>query len=231
VSATRPTVIDLTAPLSPQTVLWPGLPPVRAEGLFELESDGFYARVLTLPEHSGTHLDAPAHFVADGARVEQLPAERLVAPCAVLDVREQCAANPNFALERADLERLEARDGRVERGGAALLLTGWDAHAHSAAAWFGAEAPQRLSFPGFGSSAAELLIERGVVGIGIDTPGVDRGCDPTNPVHNMTLPAGLWHLEGLVNLADLPARGALLVVGALKLVEGSGTPARVLALV
>ncbi|HEY6779900.1 MAG TPA: cyclase family protein, partial [Thermoleophilaceae bacterium] len=127
--------------------------------------------------------------------------------------------------------RLEARDGRIERGGAALLLTGWDARADSAAAWFGDEAPRRLSFPGFGRSAAQLLIERGVVGIGVDTPGVDRGCDPTNPVHNTTLPAGVWHLEGLANLAALPARGALLVVGALKLVGGSGTPARVLALV
>ena len=116
VAVPKPTVIDLTAPLSPQTVLWPGLPPVRAEGLFQLERDGFYARVLTLPEHSGTHLDAPAHFVADGARVEQLPAERLVAPCAVLDVREQCAADPDFALERDELERLEARDGAIERG-------------------------------------------------------------------------------------------------------------------
>lgn len=229
-SATRPTVIDLTAPLSPRTALWPGLPPVQAEALFELERDGFYARVLTLPEHSGTHLDAPAHFVADGARVEQLPVERLVAPCAVLDVREQCAADPDFALDRAGLERLEARDGRIERGGVALLLTGWDARADDAEAWFGPESPERLSFPGFGRSAAELLIERGVVGIGVDTPGVDRGCDPSNPVHNTTLPAGLWHLEGLVNLAALPLRGALVVVGALNLVGGSGTPARVLAL-
>jgi kynurenine formamidase len=229
--ASRPTVIDLTAPLSPETVLWPGLPAVRAEGLFELERDGFYARVLTLPEHSGTHLDAPAHFVANGARVEQLPAERLVAPCAVLDVREQCAADPDFALERDDLERLEARDGEIVEGSAVLLLTGWDARAASMAAWFGPEAPQRLSFPGFGHSAAEALVERGVVGIGIDTPGVDRGSDPSNPVHNTTLPAGVWHLEGLVNLAALPARDALLVVGALKLAGGSGTPARVLALV
>ncbi len=69
------------------------------------------------------------------------------------------------------------------------------------------------------------------MGIGVDTPGVDRGCDPSNPVHNTTLPAGLWHLEGLVNLDALPARDALLVVGALKLADGSGTPARVLALV
>jgi kynurenine formamidase len=224
-------VIDLTAPLSPDTVLWPGLPPVRAETVFQLERDGAYGRVLTLPEHSGTHLDAPAHFVATGVRTDELPAERLVVPCAVLDVRERCAADPDFALSRADVEELEARDGPLEAGSAVLLLTGWDARADTAAAWFGDEAPARLQFPGFGHSAAQLLVERGVVGIGIDTPGVDRGSDPAFPVHNTTLPAGLWHLEGLVGLAALPARGALLVVGALKLAGGSGAPARVLALV
>jgi kynurenine formamidase len=79
-------------------------------------------------------------------------------------------------------------------------------------------------------SAAELLVERGVAGLGIDTLGIDPGHARDFPVHHLTLGAGLWHLEGIVNLGALPARGATLVVGALRLVEGSGTPARVFAL-
>ena len=105
-----------------------------------------------------------------------------------------------------------------------LALTGWERYLDDAERYVGGD------FPGFGSSAAELLLERGVVGLGIDTLGVDPGAATDYPVHHLTLPAGLWHLEGLVNLAALPPRGALLVVGALKLVEGSGTPARVFAL-
>jgi kynurenine formamidase len=112
-----------------------------------------------------------------------------------------------------------------------LLWTGWEDRAGDAAAWLGDEAPERLRFPGFGASAAELFVERGVAGIGIDTAGVDRGSDTANPVHHTTLPAGLWHLEGLVDLGSVPSRGALLVVGALKLSSGSGAPARVLALI
>jgi kynurenine formamidase len=224
-------VIDLSASLSPETVVWPGLSSVQAETVFELERDGAYGRVLTLPEHSGTHLDAPAHFVATGACVDEIPAERLVVPCAVLDVRAHCAADPDFALEREHVEQLEERDGPLDPGAAVLLLTGWDERAASATAWLGDDAPQRLGFPGFGQSAAALFVERGIVGIGIDTAGVDRGSDMGFPVHNTTLPAGMWHLEGLVNLAALPVRGALLVVGALKLADASGTPARVLALV
>jgi kynurenine formamidase len=229
--ATRPRVIDLSAPLSADTVLWPGLGTVGVETLFEVESDGFYGRRLSLPEHSGTHLDAPAHFAADGARADEIPVERLVVPCAVLDVRARCAEDPDYALSRADVEELEARDGPLPDGGAVLLSTGWADRAGDAAAWLGAEAPDRLLFPGFGASAATLFVERGLTGIGIDTAGVDRGSDTAYPVHSTTLPAGLWHLEGLVNLEAVPARGALLVVGALKLAGGSGAPARVLALV
>lgn len=223
-------VIDLSAPLSPSTVVWPGLPAVEAETTFSIAEDGFYGRMLSMPEHSGTHLDAPGHFDPDGLRVDALPASRLVVPCAVIDARERCAADPDFALSREDVLAAEAEDGPLPNGGAVLLATGWDARTASPAEWLGAGVPDRLSFPGFGASAAELFVERGVVGIGIDTAGVDRGCDPDWPVHNTTLPAGLWHLEGLVNVADVPARGATLVVGALKLADGSGAPARVFAL-
>jgi kynurenine formamidase len=223
--------VDLTAPLSADTVLWPGLPAFSAETVGEYERDGFYARRLSLPEHSGTHLDAPAHFAPGGAHVADIPVERLVVPCAVLDVRDRCAEDADFALSREDVEALETRDGPLPDAGAVLLWTGWEDRADDAAAWLGAEAPERLLFPGFGASAAELLVERGTLGIGIDTAGVDRGSDTTNPVHHTTLPAGLWHLEGLVNLGSVPARGALLVVGPLKLADGSGAPARVLAFV
>jgi kynurenine formamidase len=139
-------------------------------------------------------------------------------------VRAQCDRDPDFAIERQHVEAAERDDGPIERGSAVLALTGWERYAGDAERYVNG------AFPGFGVSAAEFLIERGVVGLGIDTLGVDPGAATGFPVHHMTLPAGLWHLEGLVNLAAVPARGALLVVGALKLVDGSGTPARVFAL-
>jgi kynurenine formamidase len=105
------------------------------------------------------------------------------------------------------------------------VCTGWSE--------FLADAPRYVSdlrFPGVSAEAARLLVERAVAGIGIDTLGIDPGSSTDYAAHNTTLPAGLWHLEGLVNLELLPARGALLAVGAPLLVGGSGVPARPLAL-
>jgi kynurenine formamidase len=106
-----------------------------------------------------------------------------------------------------------------------LVCTGWSAFVKDAARYV-----SDLRFPGVSGEAARLLIERDVAGLGIDTLSVDRGISDDFPVHYTTLPAGLWHLEGLVNLELLPARGALLAVGAPLLVGGSGVPARPLAL-
>jgi kynurenine formamidase len=222
-------VVDLTQPLGPETVLWPGSRAVEARVVSRRERDGSYARVLTMPEHSGTHLDAPSHFAPGGAHADEIPVERLVAPCVVLDVREHCVSDPDFAIARQHVDEAERRDGTIAAGSAVLAWTGWERFARDAERYVGDGGPG--SFPGFGLEAAEMLVERRVVGLGTDTLGIDPGAAREFPVHHLTLGSGLWHLEGLVNLAELPPRGALLVVGALRLVEGSGTPARVIALV
>lgn len=229
-SLNPPRVVDLSQPLDGSTVLWPGSSAFSAEVVSEIGRDGSYARVITTPEHAGTHLDAPAHFAPDGARVDAIPAERLIVPCVLLDVSQACVADPDHGVEAAEIEELERRDGPLPPGCAALVRTGWDRFIGDAARYLGGQARGELRFPGLAPSAAALLLERGVVGIGIDTLGIDPGTAADLPVHHMTLPAGLWHLEGLVNLEALPPRGALLFVGALPLREGSGTPARVLAL-
>ena len=114
---------------------------------------------------------------------------------------------------------------RSRRARPVLVCTGWSAFLGDAGRYV-----TDLRFPGVSSEAARLLVERGVAGLGIDTLGVDPGNSTDFAAHNTTLPAGLWHLEGLVNLELLPARGALLAVGAPLLVGGSGVPARPLAL-
>ena len=225
-----PSVVDLTQPLGPDTVLWPGSTPFEATTRSDPRTSGSYARDLRLPEHSGTHLDAPSHFAPGSAHAADIPAERLVAPCAVLDVRAECREDSAFTLERAAVEAAERRDGPIEQGSAVLLWTGWEDRRADPASYLGGPTEADLRFPGFGPGAAEALLERDAVGLGTDTLGIDPGHARDFPVHHLALGAGLWHLEGLVNLGALPARGATLIVGALKLVEGSGTPARVLAL-
>src|SRR5688572_262379 len=118
-----PHVVDLTQPLGPDTVLWPGSKPFAASTASQIERDGAYARVFESPEHAGTHLDAPSHFAPGGAHADAIPAERLVVPCAVIDVRAECERDTGFAIEREHVEESERRDGRIENGSAVLALT------------------------------------------------------------------------------------------------------------
>lgn len=218
-------VVDLTQPLGPGTPVWPGEEPLAATVRWTVAADGAYGRRIDLPEHLGTHFDAPAHFAADGATVEAIAADRLVVPVRVVDIAERCQDDPDALVTAADLDAHEAAHGALPAGSALLARTGWDRHLGDPARYVG-----DLRFPGFGADAAARAVARGLVGLGIDTLSVDRGADAAYPVHLTTLPAGLWHLEGLVGLDALPPSGATLVVGVPPVADASGFPARVLAL-
>lgn len=218
-------IVDLTQPLGPGTPVWPGEDPLAATVRWTVAADGAYGRRIDLPEHLGTHFDAPAHFADGGATVEAIAAERLVVPARVVDIAERCTGDPESLVGVADLDAHEAEHGPLPAGAALLARTGWDLHIGDPARYV-----DDLRFPGFGVDAAARAVERGLAGLGIDTPSVDRGADAAFPVHRTTLPAGLWHLEGLVGLEALPPAGATLVVGVPPVVAASGFPARVLAL-
>jgi kynurenine formamidase len=191
------------------------------------EQDGSFARDIALTEHAGTHVDAPSHFAPAGRHVDELEPSTLVRPAVRLDVRELVGDDGDFELPASALEAIEARDGVVPPGSVALVHTGWDRYLLDPARY---GATSTSSFPGIGGDAARLLVERGVAGIGIDTLGIDPGRSTLYDAHHVTLPAGVWHVEGLVGLERLPARGAWIVVAPIPLVGGSGAPARVFAL-
>jgi len=219
-------VLDLTQPLDERTVLWPGSDPFIADGQDGYDADGFWWRRIATPEHAGTHLDAPAHCVPGASTVADIPAEQLVRPAVRIDARGLCDGDPAWTLSAADVAAWEAEHGTVPAGAAVLLCTGWDAYRGDARRYLG----EPLDFPGFGGDAAALLVERGAAGLGIDTLSVDAGASAEFAVHRTALPAGLWHVEGLVGLDAVPPTGATIVVGALRLPGASGTPARVFAL-
>lgn len=223
--AEYPRVVDLTQPLGPDTILWPGTPAFEADADGTLEADGEYTRTLRLAEHSGTHLDAPAHFASNGATAAELTLAQLIRPAVRFDVRELCAGDPNFTLSRAQLEELEKDEGVIPTGSAVLIWTGWDDYLEDPNRYLGLSSGA-LAFPGIGVGAAELIVEREAAGIGIDSMGIDPGHAGDFPVHQLTLPAGLWHLEGLVNLGGIPPRGAWIVAAIPPIVDGSGAPAR-----
>jgi kynurenine formamidase len=234
-------VVDLTAPLhagTPVLELPPPFANASAFGLTEISryderGPVCYWNDIQTSEHTGTHFDAPIHWISgrDGEDVAQVSPQKLLAPAAVLDVADRCAADPGFLLEVADVRAWEAEHGALPEGGWLLLRTGWDARSDDAEAFLNGGVT-----PGVSVECARWLAEEApVIGLGVETVGTDAGAaggfDPPFPCHSFLLGAGKYGLTQLQNLALLPATGAVVIAGPLPIVGGSGSPARVLALV
>jgi len=234
-------VVDLTAPLSEQTPVIE-LPPERGQpwrfareriSRYDVDGPEVYWNNIRLSEHTGTHFDAPVHWLSGKGLddVSQVPARRLVGPAAVIDCSDAAGADPDFLLERHDIETWEARHGRLPEGGWLLVRSGWDRRAADPAAYRNGG-----HTPGIAPGCARWLAEETpIVGLGVETVGTDAGqaagFDPPFPCHWHLLGAGKYGLTQLRNLGELPPRGAVIVAGPLPIVGGSGSPARVLALV
>lgn len=226
----RSRIVNLSHPVSPQTPRWPGDPPTEFEPWADLERDGYYLRRFSMSEHGGTHLTAPASFYPDGLTVDQYAPEQLIRPAVVIDARPQCRANRDYALTVNDLLAWESRHGPVPANSLALLLTGWAERWGRPADYLGADADGNLHFPGFGPEAAALLVhQRMAAGLGADTAGAEPGTDRDFAVSRLVLARPRIVLENLTNLARLPATGAIVVIGLLRLTGGSGSPAAVTA--
>lgn len=223
-------VVDLTQPLGPRIPVWPGDPRPRMRSIASLERDGYRQDLLAVGEHVGTHLGAPAHL-RDGRTIDQIRLEELIVPAAVISIAERASRDPDYGLTSVEIETWEAEHGRLPPGWFVLLHTGWARFWEDERRYRNQDAQGVMHFPGFGRAAAEFLVrERGVIGLGSDTLGVDRGCEPELPVSRLLAEADRLHLENLTNLELLPPRGAWLLIGALK-IRGGGSPARVLALI
>ena len=238
-------VVDLTAPLSSSTPILQ-LPepfgntiPFRLEEISRYDERGprWYWNDIHTGEHTGTHLDVPVHWVSgkDGHDVSQVPLATLVAPAVVLDATERAAADPDFLLSIDDVRAWEAEHGPLPDGGWLLYRTGWDTRSADQAEFLNADETGSHS-PGVAPDCARWLAEETpITGLGVETVGTDAGqapgLEPMFPCHELLLGAGKHGLTQLQNLALLPPTGALLVVCPLPIVGGSGSPARVLALV
>jgi kynurenine formamidase len=224
-------VRDLTHTLTPDFPVFPGYPPFRARSLATVERDGYASAELRLVEHVGTHLDAPAHFAAHGATADAIPAERLLAPLAVVCIAERAARDPDALLGVDDLLAWERRHGRIARGAVVAMHSGWEARLAEPGRFLNADAAGTLHSPGFAAEAMRFLVEeREVAGAATDTLSLDRGASTEYEAHRVLLPAGRYGLENVASLGRVPPAGAVLVVGGPKHAGATGGPARLLAL-
>jgi kynurenine formamidase len=224
-------VLDLAYAINDKLVPWPG-----DQKWFEatvnstVEENGYFTRSFWMLEHYGTHLDAPIHFPPGKTPIDQIPAKQFFGMAVVFDVREEGAADADYQLLSKQVDEWEERHGQIPEGAIALLRTGWASRWPDVRRYRNQDAEGKMHFPGFSVEAVERLIERKVGGIGCDTMSVDRGASEQFAVHRLALGAGLYHLENLSDLSDLPEAGAYLVVAPIKLEGGSGGPVRVFAL-
>jgi kynurenine formamidase len=238
-------VVDLTAPLRDTTPVLRLPDPFANTINFQLEEISrydergprWYWNNIHTGEHTGTHVDAPNHWVSgkDGNDVSQIPLRTLVAPAVVLDVSERVAQDPDFLLQIDDVRKWEAEHGALPDGGWLLYRTGWDVRSNDQADFLNVD-DSGSHTPGVAADCARWLAEEApIAGFGVETVGTDAGraleLDPMFPCHELFLGAGKCGLTQLRNLDRLPATGALLVVSPLPIVGGSGSPARVYALV
>ena len=237
-------VVDLTQPLSEETPILPlpepfaSSPKFRLRGLSRYDERGpaWYWNAFEGGEHTGTHFDAPIHWVTGQEQddVSQVPPARLLGPAVVIDHTDWAAADPDHLLTVEDVEGFEAHNGPLPDGGWLLYRTGWDARAHDEAAFLNADDSGPRT-PGIDVACARWLADRPILGIGVETVGIDAGAahgfDPPFPCHSFLMGAGKYGLTQLANLDRLPPTGALVIAAPLKIVGGSGSPTRVLALV
>jgi kynurenine formamidase len=239
------TAIDLTQPLSERTPILQ-LPPPFANtpgwktheiSSYDERGPAWYWNWFEGGEHVGTHFDAPNHWITgrNSESVDCVPVSRLIGPAVVIDRSAQAAADPDYLLTVADVRAFEGEHGPLPAGGWLLYRTGWDARAEDQARFLNANETGPHT-PGIDVECARWLAEESpIVGVGVETVGTDAGAahsfEPAFPCHTFMLGAGKYGLTQLASLDKLPPAGAVLVVLPLKLVGGSGSPCRAMALI
>jgi kynurenine formamidase len=229
-------LVDLTWEFDHGTIYWP------TAQRFELtqvshghddEGRWYASNDFRASEHGGTHLDAPAHFAQGRHTTADIPLAQCVGPARVIDVRAACIDDPDYALSPDDVAHHEAEHGTIPAGAIVLVHTGWGRYWPDAQLYLGSAVRgpgADLHFPGLSAAAAEVLVERGVDLVGIDTASLDHGPSVDFAAHRVLGAADVPGLENVARLERLPPAGATVFALPMKIAGGTGGPVRILAL-
>lgn len=237
-------VVDLTVPLNEDTPVI-GLPEEFCQSPaftmeeishFDDKGPAWYWNKFSCGEHTGTHFDAPGHWITgkdypDGC-TDTIPPGKLVAPANVIDVSSESAENPDFLLTSDRIKAWEAEHGRIASGTWVLMRTDWSKRSNEDFLNYAEDGPHT---PGPSVECMEFLAnERDIMGFGVETVGTDAGqaftFEPPFPAHQLMHGSNRLGLASLINLDQLPPKGAVIITPPLKITGGSGSPLRVLAL-
>jgi kynurenine formamidase len=234
-------ILDMTYPYDENTIYWPTAKSFHLEKVsWEISEGGWWyaSNEFSASEHGGTHADAPIHFAKNGRTIDQIPLEDWIGPAVKIDVTKNCEKNRDYLLAVEDIASWEKERGKIPNKSWVIMYTGIgtkyypDKKKVLGTDKTGEAALPELSFPGFSAeSVAFLLKNRNISGIAIDTPSIDYGRSKDFTVHQILFAADKLALENIANLDKLPASGAILYVIPMLIKEGTGSPARVFAII
>jgi kynurenine formamidase len=224
-------VVDLTHEMHADMTFWPGGIAFDKTKVLDYGDYGYRLHKFTVGENTGTHADAPSHMVRGAAMLDEIPAKDLILPAVVIDVQDEAAANADYRLSAERVRAWEDEHGRIPENALVIMNTGWHEKFDSQNAYANQDDEGTLHFPGYGKSAANLLVKRNVAAVATDTLSIDAGEASDFPAHNTFFDAGVWGMENLTNLDKLPATGATVVTGVLPVRDGTQAQARVFALI
>ena len=212
-------VIDLTLTISEQIPTFPGSPQPNFINWETLDKDGYNLELLFLSSHTGTHIDAPHHFLKKGQKIHQITTRRLVTEAILIKIRK----GTDQSITKTEIQKFEKRYGMIDDGSTVIFHTGWQKNLKKKSYF--------LKNPGLAVSAAKYLASKKINMVGIDSPSIDLGKDSKFSVHHILAKSGVLIVENLANLEKIHSGIFHLIVAPLKLKNATGSPVRAMALV
>jgi kynurenine formamidase len=212
-------VIDLTLTISDKIPIFPGSPQPNFIPWENIKEDGYNLELLFLSSHTGTHMDAPHHFLEKGAKIHEISLEKLVSEAALIKSKKSGCES----ITKTDIQNFEKKHGKIERSSSVIFSTGWQRNLQ-----------KKYYFtknPGLSVSAAKYLASKKINLVGIDSPSIDLGTDSKFSVHQIFAKKGILIVENLANLEKIKSSKFHLVVLPLKLKNATGSPVRAIAFV
>ena len=210
-------LIDLTLELSKDLPSFPGSPRPFFIPWADIRHDKYNLELLFLSSHSGTHMDAPFHFVNGGKKINEISPSRFISKALVLKIKKKS----DQAITKKDIQEFEKRNGNINKDSSIVFFTGWQANLR-----------KKFYFkknPGLSESAARYLVKKQVNLVGIDSPSIDLGKDERFTVHQIFSKSNILIVENLCNLEKIKKMNFTLSVLPLKLKNASGSPVRAMA--
>jgi len=212
-------IIDLTLTVSDKIPTFPGSPQPSFIPWENVKEDGYNLELLFLSTHTGTHMDAPYHFLEKGAKIHEISLKKLVSEAVLIKSKKK----DGEPITKIDIQKFEKKHGKIAGFSSVIFYTGWQRNLQ-----------KKYYFtknPGLSVSAAKYLASKKINLVGVDSPSIDLGKDSKFSVHQIFAKKGMLIIENLANLDKIKSSKFHLVVLPLKLKNATGSPVRAIAFV